>query len=435
MKEFSILLAVLLFLYFVECGVWIPPGSVSFRLQSNPKRAIRMLTKPRAMARPDITFVFPFSFRGGVVVFPLASISICPRGITVDRWILAEASQTEFVAFENISSIEAIQRELVVNGTRFAVAASEGQAAKFETIVKRLKARTLPDRSAEIERELSQSLDADLIRSKLDEYIKKTSELSIDSFALFVTIFMVSPIVVWRWGLVGTWPFLLCSVVLIVALTAWDYHRTNLELFPTSSVSQWRAIASILLSPPAAMHATKYLARDLGRDCHPLALAAARCSKEDYRTLASWVLRDLRFPRETGEPGDILAADCTDWFARQLGSAVSSLLRTVVKSQRNSLRCPRVSQALLSRIARAAYLSLSFPEGYALTAAGFPCAPSLRSRGIRFLNAKQRHQRVAEKVITAAFASAVRAASFSSAETDGNFIAGLLEGRGYCRAG
>ena len=331
-----------------------------------------MLTKPRAMARPDITFVFPFSFRGGVVVFPLASISICPRGITVDRWILAEASQTEFVAFENISSIEAIQRELVVNGTRFAVAASEGQAAKFETIVKRLKARTLPDRSAEIERELSQSLDADLIRSKLDEYIKKTSELSIDSFALFVTIFMVSPIVVWRWGLVGTWPFLLCSVVLIVALTAWDYHRTNLELFPTSSVSQWRAIASILLSPPAAMHATKYLARDLGRDCHPLALAAARCSKEDYRTLASWVLRDLRFPRETGEPGDILAADCTDWFARQLGSAVSSLLRNSGQEPEELLAPPSRESGLAQSYCPRCLSQFVIPGGLCPDCGGIP---------------------------------------------------------------
>ena len=327
MKEFAILLVVLLFLYFVECGVWVPAGSVAFRLRSNRTRAIRMLTKPRAMARPSIAFAFPFSFRGGVVVFPPLPISVCPRGIAVDPWTVAEATRREFVAFENVSSIDVIQRDLVVNGTLFAVMASEVQAAKFEKIVKRLKERTLQDRSAEIERELSESLDTDIVHSKLEEYVKKTSELTLDSLALFVTIFVASPIVVWRWGLVDTWPFLLCSVVLIVVLTAWDYHRTNRELFPTSTVSQWRAIASILLSPPAAMHATKYLARDFGRDCHPLALAAARCTKEDFRSLASRVLRDLRFPRETGAPADSLALDCTNWFAHQLGNAVSSFLR------------------------------------------------------------------------------------------------------------
>ncbi|HEY6442629.1 MAG TPA: hypothetical protein VIY66_04745 [Candidatus Acidoferrales bacterium] len=324
------------------------------------------------MARPSIAFVSPFSFRGGVAVFPSLPISICPRGIAVDPSIVTEGTQKEFVAFEHVSSIQAIDRDLVVNGRVFAVTASEAQAAKFAKIVKRLKDRSSQDRSVEIERDLSQSLDADLIQSKLEVYVEKTSDLSFDSLALFITIFFVSPIVVWRWGLVRTWPFLLCSVALIVGLTAWDYYRTNQELFPASSASEWRAIASILLSPPTAMHATKYLARDFGRDYHPLALAAARCRREDVRSLASRVLRDLRFPRETSEPTDRLATDCTNWFAHQLENAVSSLLREAGQEPEELIAPPLRESGLARSYCPRCLCQFVISEGQCTDCGGIP---------------------------------------------------------------
>jgi len=287
-----------------------------------------MLTKPRAVAGSSIAFSLPFSVGSGVIVCSPMPVSLCPQGIALNPRLVTAFERREFIAFEDMHRIEPAQQNLLINGSLFVAASSEIQAIELAEVLKRLKQEKVTDRPAVIEKEIARSLDAGLMYSRLQDYADKTRQLKFDSLVLFGLIFLVSPIAVWRWGLPAAWPFLLSALLLNVLLIAWDLSRTDHELFPKEREVRWQAIVMVLLSPPAALHATKYLARDFGRGCHPLALAAARCSETDFRELAAWVLRDVKFAPERGEgTTDPRAADCGKWFRQRLQMAMCSLVR------------------------------------------------------------------------------------------------------------
>jgi hypothetical protein len=326
MIEFCLLLFVLLVLYVAECAVWVPAGSIAFRLPLNPERPIRMVTKLRAMPRSGIVFAYPFVLRSEVIVCSELPVLLSPGGIVAGPGFMVGVMQGEFVAFENMLRIEPELRKLLINGTALVATASEVQATELAAILKRIRKRPLNERTSEIEKEIARSLDPDCAHLRLKEYAEKTSDLSLDSLILLFVIFAVSPILVWRWGLVAIWPFLLAYLAANVSLIAWDFHRANRELFPATRLTRWSTITMILLSPPAALRATKYLARDVGHGYHPLAFAASRCSNMEFRALASWVLRDVMFVPDTGTGIDERSADCAQWFRRRFESAVSALV-------------------------------------------------------------------------------------------------------------
>lgn len=327
MTEFWSLLLVVLVLYLAEAAVWVPAGSVAFRLPVHSGRPMRMITKLRSVPRSGIVFALPFCPRGEVVVCSPLPVSLSPEGIAHLAGLTGSLADGEFIAFEHMAQVNSEQRELFVNGAPFVRAGSDLQAAELAHFLNRIRKLTPKARGFEIEKELARRLDPECISSRLKEYVEQTFGLNLDSLVLLVGIFMVSPILVWRWGLVSVWPLLLAYLLLSASLIAWDFRRANRRLFPTTGTTRWSTVTTILLSPPAALHATKYLARDIGNGYHPLALAAARCSNKDFRALASWILREVMFVPETGVNLDSQGADCTRWFSRRFCEAVSALVR------------------------------------------------------------------------------------------------------------
>jgi hypothetical protein len=326
MIEFWFLLSVLLLLYVAECAVWVPAGSIAFRLPFNPEGHIRMITRVWTVPRSSIAFAFPFPLGSEVFICSPLPVLLSPGGITAGPGFMGGVARDEFVAFEDMLRIEPDLRTLLINGTAFVATPSEVQAAALADLLKRLRNRTLKERASAIEKEFAHCLDSDCAYSRLKEYAEKTSDVRIDSFVLLLAIFAVSPALVWRWGLAAIWPFLLAYLVLNVSLIAWDFSRADRELFPKSGTTRWTTITMILLSPPAALRATKYLARDIGHGYHPLAFAASRCSKKEFRALASRVLREVMFAPATDVKLDRRYADCTEWFRRRFQSAVLALV-------------------------------------------------------------------------------------------------------------
>jgi hypothetical protein len=326
MIEFGVLLLVVLVLYFAECAVWVPAESIAFRLPLNPARPVRMITKLRAVPRPCIVFAYPFGARSEVIVCSPLPVFLSPEGIVANSRVKADMASSDFVAFEDMHRIEPELRKLLINGAEFVTAASEIQAKELADLLQRVRKRTSKERAIEIEKVIAHSLDSDCAYSRLGEFSEKTSDLRLDSLGLMAVIFVVSPILVWKWGLLAIWPFLLSFMVVNTALIAWDFHRANRDLFPASGTARWSSIIMILLSPPAALRAAKYLARDIGDGYHPLALAASRCSNEEIRALASWVLREVTFEPDTVTRLDKPAAECTQWFRRKIRDAILALV-------------------------------------------------------------------------------------------------------------
>ncbi|MGB0036425.1 MAG: hypothetical protein WBP79_13215 [Candidatus Acidiferrales bacterium] len=334
MIEFSFLLVIVLLLYLVECGVWVPAGSVAFRLPTNPKRPLRMISRRQAAARSSIVFANPFSVGGGIIVCPPLPVWISPQGVVVApsaatnlRSDSAGRTRRAFISFDDMNAIEVRQKNLCVNGEPFVSTASEFQAAYFAELLKALRKKKAQDRAVEIERKLTRWFDADRAAAHLEHFSEKVLSVGMDSLALLLGIFVVMPVVVWRFGLVASWPFLLLYLVLHVAWIGRRFRRAHRDMLPLAKESRWSAMMMVLLSPPAALRATKYLAKGLAGEFQALAVAAARDSAVDFQALASWTLRDATFGADmyAGENED--ASRAAQWFRERLRAAVVALIR------------------------------------------------------------------------------------------------------------
>jgi hypothetical protein len=326
MIGFGSLLLVLFVLYLLECASWIPPGAIAFRWPIKRRSPLRVVTKPGPRSGSSIAFSFPLLFRSAILLSSWPSISISPEGIVDD-------SKGVFWAFDRISRIELSDRIVLINDNPFFRAASQEQANGLARLLKRLRSQECAARSDGICEYLAACLDVGGAASTLDAFANQTFHLSLDCFLLLFIAFVASPLAVFKFGLVRVWPFILLCLLLNVAVILWDFRAAEKALFPHRVGTRWEAFLTILLSPPAALHAIKYLARDVVAAYHPLAVASARCTEADFDTLASWNLRQLMFvpaapaASQDGQDGNDSGAECAEWFRRELLRQVSSLVR------------------------------------------------------------------------------------------------------------
>jgi hypothetical protein len=144
-------------------------------------------------------------------------------------------------------------------------------------------------------------------------------------------------------------------------LIAWDFRCADQDLFPAKGTTRWSAIATILLSPPTAARAMKYLARDIGSGYDPMAFAAARCSDAEFKRLASWMLRQSMFEPDTYRNADRRYEESTQWFRLKIQEHIVALVHahgdnpeeiiapTGRESDRVQSYCPRcLSQFVIS---------------------------------------------------------------------------------------
>lgn len=330
MIEFWILLAVFLILYIAECLVWVRAGTVGFRLWSNPARALGMVTKPHISPRATVAFVFPFVFSNEIIVSSSISILLSPEGIALDPMFISGAVRDEFWAFDDIRHIATDERKIIINQKFFFISSSESEAVATVEFLRRLKNKPPSERRAQIEKEIARRLNPKLADARLKEFLDRTCTVSLSSLALLIFVFILSPIAVRLFGLGATWRYLLAFLISNVLLIIWDFYRANRELFGPERTIPWSDVFTILLSPPAALRATKYLAKNFAYEHHPLALAAARCSTEDFRALASITLRELLYSADSGDgnkASDDPAANVREWFRSAFRTAVAKVVK------------------------------------------------------------------------------------------------------------
>jgi hypothetical protein len=330
MIEFWLLLAVFLILYIGECLVWVRAGAVGFRLWSNPARALGIVTKPHVSPRSTVAVVFPFVFRNEIIVSSSLPILVAPEGIALDPMFISGAVRDEFWAFEDIRHITTDERKIVINESTFFISSSESEAVATVDFLRRLKIKPPSERRTQIEKEIARRLDPKLADARLKEFLDRTFTVSLSSLALLIFVFILAPVAVRLFGLGATWRYLLGFLIFNALLIIWDFYRAHRELFGPEKTMPWSDIFTILLSPPAALRATKYLAKNFAYEHHPLALAAARCSAEDFRALASITLRELLYSADSsGGNGasDDPAANFREWSRNAFRTAVAKVVK------------------------------------------------------------------------------------------------------------
>jgi len=359
MSEYAFLLTLALFLYLLECAVWVPADSYAFRLFPSRRSPARLISNVHVDAGPSVKFSFPLSLRGGISICAPIPFAISPLGIALSRppssnkkLISVEHISGVFIPYEEIHSLTHSQKTLLINELSVATN-SETQALYLEGLLGRLRKCRPQNRPAEIERALAAQMNISHVLSRLKHYRKETTGVALGSAAFMIAIFCVSPPLVWKWGITAVWPLIVGILILCAAGIAGEFYSAHISLFPDAREKRWTSIAMILLSPPSALHASKFLARDLLIRFHPVAVAAAEGPKENFRKLISWMLRDLTFGLHQTVDMDRQVAEAINWhrgqvrrlltdLAKELGEDPTSLVAPPpAESPRVRTYCPR----------------------------------------------------------------------------------------------
>lgn len=230
-------------------------------------------------------------------------------------------------SWTKITSVEQDERTIRINGKPFHKCSSAYNARRFAATLWTLSQASAEGRERQIEARIGESCDPREAGRKVDSFRSLTRGLRIAANVLFLFLFGICPLLVWRFGLASTlWPALLgiYAQTISIALLFSKAHRL---IYPQDATQIFKPFLTMLLAAPSAIRAQDILARPLLEEFHPLAVAKALCSEQEFGELASTVMRDLHFPFPTTLPNEFVGARSTEESFQRL--LRDSLIRTL----------------------------------------------------------------------------------------------------------
>jgi hypothetical protein len=302
MSDLQLLFVVLVCLYVWECACWLPRGSVGF---------LTWLRWRWKIVHPGATFIGnqkggfifapPFPPLGCILIgtqFPLSlspKLALAYTSLSVNPgW---PAFQTQNVRrFDQVKSIKSKGKKIFIDGELFLKTQSLTYAHSLANRLRELTKMPIAQRANAIESLLRDTLDVTALKKRWAEFTALALKLPWLGNALFIYLFALTPTVIWQLGLKLSWVGLLVGLLTLTTANAVLFFRAHKALYPEMEDERFTHFLLILLSPVTSIRAQDVLSRPLLENFHPLAIACALCSPEDFRRLAQSVVLDFRFP-------------------------------------------------------------------------------------------------------------------------------------------
>lgn len=306
MSDLEFLYAVMAAFYLWECTHWLPLGCAPF--VSWLGRSFQ-LSNPFFIANSreaGLVFASPVPFFGTFLVTSGWPAIISPTGI----------ANEDGVSFRFTDTLQYTTRrqQITVNGQRFSVAVSAAQARWWVAEWKRLGAAPEADRGPMIAKWIHDSLDCRSLGAGLEQF-KQTARLSsVLAGVLFVFVFVVSPILILKWGFALVWAWLLGALLLLCLINAVLFFRAHKRLHPALDDERFAHFLMALLFPPAGMRVRDMLSRPLVERFHPLAVLRQTCAAGEFKRMAARVARELCYPGKVRTPQLQGAEPIRKWF-------------------------------------------------------------------------------------------------------------------------
>jgi len=301
MTDLQILFIVLAALYGWECACWAHRGSVACRAWLGPRFKLAHPSRLLGNQRGGFVFAHPLPPLGTLFLTTQFPVSISPEAV------LAFVSPSlnpgsrppqggRLYPFDEILTIKAEAKRILINGDMFVRAASSNLASNIANELQQLKAIPASKRAKAIELMLHQTFDLQAIEQRRAEFQNRTRSLRVTTNGLFWYMFIAVPAVIWKLGLVPFWPVLLAVLLAGTTAIAVCFRRLHEHFFAALDDERFTYSLIILLSPATAIRAIDLLSRPLLEAYHPLAVAKILCPEPGFRALASHYLREIRYP-------------------------------------------------------------------------------------------------------------------------------------------
>jgi len=346
MTDLQILFLVLVALYSWECACWVHRGSVAYRAWFGQR--FTLVHPARLLGNQGGGFVFahPLPPLGAVFVASQLPVSISPEAILAfvspSMNPGSRPPQTgKLYSFDEIQTIKAEAKRVLINGDMFVRAPSTGLASYLANELQQLKAMPVGKRAKAIQLMLHQTLDTKAIEQRRNEFQGRTRSLSALTNGLCVYIFLLVPAVISKFGLVPLWPGLLAGLLACTTAIAVCFRRLHKHFFPALNDERFTHFLIILLSPATAIRAQDLLSRPLLEFYHPVAVAQVLGEENEFRALAAHYLRELRHPAQPICPRSETAAIAAEREMRGLlEREVEAVLKKAALDPAQLIRAP-----------------------------------------------------------------------------------------------
>ena len=203
----------------------------------------------------------------------------------VSKWTWAEAAR-----------VRRDGRAIEGPGGRSVKASSPHLAAHIVEVLRTAAAQSTKERARYLDRAVDEAYDIAAARDRLASTRAATWRLRVYGNLLLPILFAGAYGLFFVPGVLEHWPWLAVGIVglmVLIWVETWSAHR---RLYPALRGDRWMTLLLMVASPPAAVRAHAWLAKDALARFHPLAVGAVLLSKEALHTFMGVTWRDLESP-------------------------------------------------------------------------------------------------------------------------------------------
>jgi len=333
MGDLESLLLVLAAIYLTECMVWVRRGAVAFRGFWSRNWRLRHPEGVLANQRGAIVFANPLPPLDTVFVSAQFPVSLSADGVYSytaasinPGWRPPQLAR--FVRFSDLRSVDARQKQVLINDELFLRAASTAAAWRWTKLLRELHQAPQSRREALIQKAVADSFDPQQIKTRLDEFSARAKTLRVLANLLFIFLFGIAAPLAWAYGLRHVGLYLLAGLLVQTVTIALLFRRAHLALYTDADEERFTRFLTMLLAPPTAIRAVDLLGRRLLEQFHPIAVAQVLCAPANFQRFARGALLDLRYPFIPVTPTDDAGAvRVEEWFRLEIIAAVERAAR------------------------------------------------------------------------------------------------------------
>jgi hypothetical protein len=301
MSEGQTLLLILILLYLTECLIWVKRESVAFVSRMGGRWRLTVPPSWMGNANGGILFLNPLPPAGRVFLSHLSPISISPAGVcaynlqTLPSEARSPGQTGHFLPFNKVTRSTTDGVYLLMNDERFAKCATARQARTLAKLITEMAKASAAKRERLARNWISKQFAMDEAAARLREgnaVIQPMRELSL---ILFLFLFVVTPVLVTSFGLMGLIIPSAAVMVILAVLIGILFYRAHKQLFPAETSERFENLVKMILCPPVSMRAADILTRNLLAEYSPIVVASLLTGSSEQQFVRAFIL-DLQHP-------------------------------------------------------------------------------------------------------------------------------------------
>ena len=212
---------------------------------------------------------------------------------------LGHVTTTAALTDEDLNKAQKEGKRVWLSGSKHWDLGSDIESSLLTEQLAELAQLPAEDRLNWFERQIQKMFDIEAIQTRLHQFRVQTQIINLLGILSLSSMFFGLSIIFYTKSghlyISSIGLFVLCLWLLTLFLT-WTAHR---KLYPAAKADRYKKLGLLILSPAGVARATAILSRDLLVQYHPLAVASALLSTDDFRKFASETVRDWYHPLDS----------------------------------------------------------------------------------------------------------------------------------------